>query len=159
MQLKFTFQYMCFYQIAEGQGKVTENNDWDESLFKKCLLIWYFSDHIQNGMHSLFDHLKLQCLKKMNFLPWIKEIETCHNAELTAEFFLEKGLRDFFFSISSGPPPRSLMVVPECTVTEEMIVPSCGWMQCVTVFYGSLHPDRMRFPMQSDHTNPSKPNG
>ncbi len=26
--------------------------------------------------------------------------------------FLEKGLRNFFFSISSGPPPRSLMVVP-----------------------------------------------
>ncbi len=27
-------------------------------------------------------------------------------------FFLEKGLRDFFFLISSGPPPTSLMVVP-----------------------------------------------
>ncbi len=27
-------------------------------------------------------------------------------------FFLEKGLRNFFFSISSGPNPRSLMVVP-----------------------------------------------
>ncbi len=30
----------------------------------------------------------------------------------TKFFSLEKGLENFFFSFSSGPPPRSLMVVP-----------------------------------------------